>query len=470
MKLTSVKRLMKHFHSHPSAFSARRTRAAVRRLLALPLVFAFALNAGLSAGFPLFFSVSAVSPDAAYELSPGLSVIKSRAETKKCGVINTPLPFAPEDFETLLGKTDYVTFSTLPDRTLGRLYLGTEELLAGQTVSRAGLRGIRFEPMKNALGTTSFTFCSAADETKYGVCTIFLLDAVNLPPAPADSSFETRKNISYKGFLHAADPEGDAMTFSLVSGARHGTVQLLDSAGGFFMYTPKTDFTGRDIFSFRVTDVYGNSSSALRVTVHVTEPESSVTFSDMINHWAYNSALCAAEDGVFSGEISGGKLLFRPDKAMTRGDFLAVAMIGAGLEAHVTKVGVTSFSDDGAIPSNIKSYAQAALEAGIVFGYPEADGVSRSFRSAEPITRGEAEAVLARILRFTDAAGLTAAEAAAYPDGSFSAGAALSDAALVSCRGVLSGDGSGTALPSGGCITRGEGAQIYCNLKRCRAD
>jgi hypothetical protein len=277
---------------------------------------------------------------------------------------------------------------------------------------------------------------AAAPDDKYAVCTVFVLENVNLSPMTTDCSFDTAKNISHKGYFAAKDPEGDKMTYSIVSSGRHGTLKLLDKTSGLFIYTPKSDFTGRDIISFRAEDSYGNRSSVQKVTIHVTEPASDTVFSDLTNHWAHNSAIKACSDGVFGASVQNGELVFSPDKEITRGDFLAIAMIAAGLERNVSKTYVTSFADDTNIPYNIKSYASAAYSMGI---FESSEKNSLRFDSLSPITRSEAAQLTEKIL--------------------YSAGFQKSSQTQQLMRGVSPGD---LALDKN--LTRAEAAQLYCNI------
>ncbi len=384
---------------------------------------------------------------AAYDLSTALEIIKSRAEIKKCGEVNTAITFSEDDFDSITGKAEYITVMTLPEKTAGRLVLGGKDLSAGQTITRRSLAGLSFIPKADTASQSSFTFKNAADDSaKYGVCTIYVLENKNSTPTAKEFSFETLKNISYKGFLCASDADGDSMTFSVVNTARHGTLKILDNTNGHFMYTPKNDFAGRDIFSFRVKDEYGNVSAAVKVTIHVTEPETDAVFGDMLNHWAHNSAIEAVSDGVMTVVSSDGKMMFFPDEPVTRGDFLAITMIGAGLESKVVKTSETAFSDDSDIPINIKSYAQTALGLGIISGYPEENGMR--FDSSKPITRAEAEIILSNIT------------------GGTSSVAVMSDTAASSAKnhGLLVGNGF-DGIPNNAVITRAETAQIYCRIK-----
>ena len=385
-----------------------------------------------------------------YELSPGISAILSRAQLKKCGIVNTPVSFSSGDFDSFLGKGDYVTVLSLPDKKQGRLMFGTNEVKKGQTFSRRSIGGLVFEPAKDSETTASFAFSDRPDSTKYGICTIFVLDAKNLAPECIDCPFDTVKNISYQGFLKASDPENDDLTFSVTSPPKHGTLRLLDEKNGNFMYTPKVDFTGRDTFYFKVCDKYGNAAKPLRVTVHVNEKTTDTVFSDMTNHWAHESAICAFDDRVLAASIFDGELVFSPDEKITRGDFLAVAMIAAGLENEVKRSYFTSFCDDSDIPLNIKSYAELALSAGIIRGYPTQGGIN--LESTKPVSRREAEIILSRIIGYLEGKENDARTAFAP---------ATSEAFKV---GILVGIGGGEMSPDTD-VTKAQLAKIYCRLK-----
>jgi VCBS repeat-containing protein len=64
-----------------------------------------------------------------------------------------------------------------------------------------------------------------------------------------------------------SDPDGDAITATLVTSAEHGTLTL--GANGSFSYTPAAGFSGADGFSYRASD--GTlTSSIVQVTLNVT--------------------------------------------------------------------------------------------------------------------------------------------------------------------------------------------------------
>lgn len=107
---------------------------------------------------------------------------------------------------------------------------------------------------------------------------VFLLPchvlAQNLPPVAADDSYTTNENtilaIPAPGILgNDNDPNGDTLTVALVSGPIHGTLVL--NSDGSFSYTPITDFTGTDSFTYVANDGQAESNVA---TVTITVQQS----------------------------------------------------------------------------------------------------------------------------------------------------------------------------------------------------
>ena len=98
---------------------------------------------------------------------------------------------------------------------------------------------------------------------------------VNEAPVTApDKFFVTEGNvlsIPASGVLaDDSDPEGDAITASLLVGPAHGTLILL--ADGSFQYTPDGSFIGADTFAYAASD--GSlASGATLVTIQVSPPK-----------------------------------------------------------------------------------------------------------------------------------------------------------------------------------------------------
>ena len=102
--------------------------------------------------------------------------------------------------------------------------------------------------------------------------------------------------------------------------------------------------------------------------------------------------------GVFVGEKIGDSYVFEPERMLSRGEFVSMAL--AAMDVSAEDVQMTGFCDDASIPTWAKGYAVSALNAGVVSGVSTAEGVA--FRANDAITLNEAAVVLNRLLRVTD--------------------------------------------------------------------
>jgi hypothetical protein len=98
--------------------------------------------------------------------------------------------------------------------------------------------------------------------------------AVNRAPVANNDTYTTQANTalvsSAPGVLaNDNDPDGDALTASRLAGPTHGTLTL--SQNGGFTYTPASDFSGTDSFTYTATDPGGLASSAT-ASITVEEP------------------------------------------------------------------------------------------------------------------------------------------------------------------------------------------------------
>ena len=215
--------------------------------------------------------------------------------------------------------------------------------------------------------------------------------------APIAKALELRtyRNIPYHAQFLAVDEEGDSLTYSVEKEPKRGTVTV---EGDTFTYTPTENRTGTDSFTYVATDARGTVSAPATVTITVEKTKSGVQYADMDGSAAAAAAQALAENGIFTGSRLGDQYFFEPDRTVSRGEFLAMTMETAGLDA--SPVTMTGFCDDEAIPTWEKAYAAAGLTDGVIEGTAAADGVA--FRSGEPITYNEAAAILNRVLSVGD--------------------------------------------------------------------
>ncbi|MDB4690805.1 Ig-like domain-containing protein [Verrucomicrobia bacterium] len=91
--------------------------------------------------------------------------------------------------------------------------------------------------------------------------------SVNQAPIAQDASFSVVGGQTLSLSLTANDPDGDSLTYTLVSNPTHGT---LTSSGPSRIYTPNDGFSGADSFTFRANDGTDDSNLAT-INIEITE-------------------------------------------------------------------------------------------------------------------------------------------------------------------------------------------------------
>ncbi len=100
------------------------------------------------------------------------------------------------------------------------------------------------------------------------VRTFFVDRSQNHPPAVADASISTVSGTPLSVTLSAADPDGDPITFGIVTQPKHGTIQNFDPVAGTFTYVPSSGFSGADTIRFLAQDnKLGQSQANLTINV-----------------------------------------------------------------------------------------------------------------------------------------------------------------------------------------------------------
>ncbi len=118
-----------------------------------------------------------------------------------------------------------------------------------------------YTPDANTNGPDSFTY-SATDQGDLSVTGSAIVTVTPLNDAPvADSaSASTAEDTVLNGTLSGSDIDGDAITYSRVTDAAHGSVNV--NGDGSYSYTPAANYVGSDSFSFTVNDGQVDSAAA----------------------------------------------------------------------------------------------------------------------------------------------------------------------------------------------------------------
>ena len=222
----------------------------------------------------------------------------------------------------------------------------------------------------------------------------------NHPPIAKNMELDTYKNVSITGYFDAMDHEGAPLTFRITSDPVRGSLSPAEDGSGRFVYTPYENKTGRDRFTYVAIDEAGNLSPEAHVTIRIRKPDTYVTYADLDGNPAHKAAVRLAEKNILVGQSVNGQYFFHPEQAVSRAQFLTMAMAATGTEP-MEGVTLTGFSDDGDIPAWAKGNVSAALRAGVVHGGRDSTGAP-VFEAERTITRAEAAVMLDRLLNIAD--------------------------------------------------------------------
>lgn len=390
-----------------------------------------------------------------FALSPALELLSEDIGLSKCTVITKEVKFTRNDFEETFGKPlESVTVASLPSAETGTLKYAGSAVYEGQTIPAANLSLLKFTPSRN-VGSTSFSVFADNQDELIASCTVTVTEKHNTAPVAGDLEASALSGIGIGGSFDIRDPDGDEMTVSVSGYPQNGVVKI---NGNGYVYTSVPGFSGNDSFTYTVRDKYGNISESASVSLTVVKPGTDIRYDDMAGHWGYTGALKMTELGLMRGTDNEDGMNFNPDSPVTRGDFLAMAMICAGLEKEVEPGAATTFADDMSIPFNIRSYASYAEAGGIISGYRNEHG-HKVFASTDEITRAEAASVLSNLIgKSAVPSEFNYTDAASIPEW------ARDDFASLTSLGIINGNHEGKLEPMR-TLTRAEAAQMLWRME-----
>ncbi len=274
--------------------------------------------------------------------------------------------------------------------TVAALQLYGVDVILNQVINKADIDAgnLKFIPVANANGTgyDSFSF-SVNDGTTDSVSSYTQtidVTAVNDAPLATSISLNTIENTTASGVLNANDPDGDALTYSLLSNASIGVVTITNASTGTYSYTPNANATGTDSFTYRVNDGLLNSNTAT-VSVNIT----------LVNvaPLASNATLNTNEDSVANGSLvatdgDSDPLIYSIVSNASLG-IVALTNISTGTYTYTPNTNATgtdSFTfkvNDGLLDSNI---ATVSVNIIAVNDVPVATSASITVVNKEPVT------------------------------------------------------------------------------------
>ncbi len=123
-------------------------------------------------------------------------------------------------------------------------------------------------------GQDRFTF-KASDGTvdSNTAPVVITVNAVNEPPVAERQDVTANSGEPTPITLEATDPQGNDLTYALVSNPRSGTITDFNEDTGSLVYTSNDGFTGQDRFTFKASDGTVDSNTApVVITVNAVEP------------------------------------------------------------------------------------------------------------------------------------------------------------------------------------------------------
>ena len=298
--------------------------------------------------------------------------------------------FSPADFsaeETLTG----ICITDLP-KAEGTLCLGSRilqpgDILTAEQISRMTFSAAGTETdLETAVGYLPIYENHVAEETKM---TLSILGKEDKAPVAEDLALETYKNLPLTGKLKVSDPEGQALTFTVIRQPRRGTLEIRDD--GSFTYTPKKNKVGVDSFLYTATDPAGKVSREATVTVTILKPSDAGQYQDTVGMDCRFAAEWMRHTGIFAGEALAEQSCFGPEKEVTRGEF--VTMLAKTLDIPVDEGLVyTGYTDE--VPVWLQPYLAAAVRSGLTAGLENA----QVFGAEQVITTAEAAVMVSNAL------------------------------------------------------------------------
>ena len=269
----------------------------------------------------------------------------------------TSLDFSSSE-EPLVG----ICITHLPQES-GTVLLGTRVLKPGDILTAEQVDQMTFTPLStqtDAQAVMSYLPIYSDRVAPSATMTISIRGKEDQAPVAQDSAIETYKNLPNEGKLKVSDPEGESLTFTLVRAPRRGEVEL--QGDGTFTYTPKKNKVGVDSFTYTAADPAGNVSREATVTVQILKPTDARQYTDTLGQECRFEAEWLRNTGLFVGENVSGESCFLPEKAVSRGEFLA--MMVQLLEIPTQEADFASVPAD--TPDWLKPYLAAAQRSGLL--------------------------------------------------------------------------------------------------------
>jgi uncharacterized repeat protein (TIGR03803 family) len=224
-------------------------------------------------------------------------------------------------------------------------------------ITNATTGAYTYTPQASASGTDTFTFKANDGSLDSNAAAITITIEGNSPPVASDGTLTTREDRAMNGRLSATDPEGQPLSFSVVSNPAKGTVTLTNATTGRFMYTPMLDAYGSDSFTFKTSDGIADSNVAT-VSVTITPVNDAPVALDGSITTQTNQSVSGALQAT---DVDAEALTFALARAPRRGTAVVNAAGGFSYTPNSGFAGSDSFRFRVADPSGSSSIATISI-------------------------------------------------------------------------------------------------------------
>jgi uncharacterized repeat protein (TIGR01451 family) len=230
---------------------------------------------------------------------------------------------------------------------------------------------VLFAPATNFFGlaTIGYTITDGIGGTNSSVITV---NVTNVPPVANGQSVNTTENAPVQITLTGGDPNHLPLTFAIVSQPPNGALSGLNPNTGAVTYTPNTNFTGADSFTFRVNNGQTNSAPAtvnLTVTpvadlvVAESGPATGLAGSNLIFTVSVtNRGPATATSLTISNQLASGFTFVNASGGGVNSGNLIIWNFASLPANGVTNFTVTAFATEGGTFTNVASGAAAVLD------------------------------------------------------------------------------------------------------------
>ncbi len=197
------------------------------------------------------------------------------------GALNVPTPgVRATDTDAAGGKLSAVVVS---GPAFGNLSLNADGSFA-------------YAPSPGYIGPDGFTYQASDGIATSAVAAVSItVTASNQPPVAASQGISMAQGSSALITLRATDPEGNPLTYAIVTGPGHGS---LGGTAPNLTYTPVPSFAGGDSFTFKANDGQADSGVA---TVSITV-SNSAPVQGLVTYWTFDEGSgTTANDSSGSG-------------------------------------------------------------------------------------------------------------------------------------------------------------------------